>query len=172
MSEDHHAVPEWMRMDERNPCYRKEPLTHWDKMAAISQTAFWNTFWWMKKYKFQLIFHGRLFLRVKLTIFHQWFRWWLGADQATSHYLNQWWLVYWFMRQWASMTMSWHHIESDKTTSIYKKWKWSLVKINILWPLLTPVSLKHNIIWHRKSKCSWHLQQRKCHLRYATSLAP
>ena len=36
-------------------------------------------------------FHWSLFLRVKLTIFHHWFRKWLGADQATSHYLNQWW---------------------------------------------------------------------------------
>ena len=28
-------------------------------------------------------------------IFHDWFRWWLCADQAISHYLNQWWIVYW-----------------------------------------------------------------------------
>ena len=34
------------------------------------------------------------FPRVELTIFQHWFRYWLGADQATSHYLNQWWLVY------------------------------------------------------------------------------
>ena len=26
--------------------------------------------------------------------FQHWFRKWLGAVQATSHYLNQWWLVY------------------------------------------------------------------------------
>ena len=36
--------------------------------------------------------HWRLFLRDKLTIFQHWFRYWLGADQATSHYLKQ---VYW-----------------------------------------------------------------------------
>ena len=24
-----------------------------------------------------------------------WYGWWSGADQVTSHYLNQWWLVYW-----------------------------------------------------------------------------
>ena len=30
-----------------------------------------------------------LFLGVQLTISQHWFRWWLGADQATSHYLNQ-----------------------------------------------------------------------------------
>ena len=32
--------------------------------------------------------------KVQLTIFQHWFRWWLGADQATSHYLNQLWLDY------------------------------------------------------------------------------
>ena len=26
--------------------------------------------------------------------FQHWFRYWLGAVQATSHYLNQWWSVY------------------------------------------------------------------------------
>ena len=35
-----------------------------------------------------------LSLRVQLTIFQHWFRKWLGAVQATSHYLNQWSLVY------------------------------------------------------------------------------
>ena len=32
---------------------------------------------------------------VQLTIFNHWFRKCLGTDQATSHYLNQWWLEYW-----------------------------------------------------------------------------
>ena len=53
-----------------------------------------NTLSWMKMYEFQLRFHWNLFLRVKLTIFQHWFRLWLGADQGTCHYLNQWWLVY------------------------------------------------------------------------------
>ena len=68
-------------------------LTHWgrDKMAAIFQTAFS----WMKMYEFRLRFHCRMFPRVQLTIFMHWFRKWLGAGQATSHYLNQWWLVSW-----------------------------------------------------------------------------
>ena len=30
-------------------------------------------------------------LRVQLTIFQHWFRKWLGTNQATTHYLNQWW---------------------------------------------------------------------------------
>ena len=45
-------------------------------------------------FQFRLKFHWNLFLRVQLTIFHHWLRQWLGTVQATSHYLNQWWLVY------------------------------------------------------------------------------
>ena len=48
----------------------------------------------MKMLQFQLKFYWNLFLSVPWTIFQHWFRW-LGADQRTSHYLNQWWLVYW-----------------------------------------------------------------------------
>ena len=74
-----------------------EIFTHWgqDQMDAISQTTFSSAFSWMKMFEFQLKFHWSLFLRFQLTIFQHWFRKWLGADQATSHYLNQWWLVYW-----------------------------------------------------------------------------
>ena len=50
----------------------------------------------MKFHEFRLKFHWSLFLvRVQLTIFHHWFRRWLGAHQATIYYLNKWWLVYW-----------------------------------------------------------------------------
>ena len=37
----------------------------------------------------------KFFLRFELTLFQQLLRWWLGAYQATGHYLNQWWLFYW-----------------------------------------------------------------------------
>ena len=69
-------------------------LTHWgrDKMDAISQTPFSIVFSWIKWYEFRLRFHCNLFLEGQLTIFQHWFRYWLSADQATSHYLNQWWL--------------------------------------------------------------------------------
>ena len=72
-------------------------LTHWgrDKMDAISQTIFSSAFPIMKMFEFRLKFHWSLFLRVQLTIVHHWFRWWFGAVQAPSHYLNQWWWVYW-----------------------------------------------------------------------------
>ena len=65
------------------------------QMDAISQTTFSNAFSWMKMFEFRLKFHWSLFLRYQLTIFQHWFRYWLGAVQATSLYLNQWWLVYW-----------------------------------------------------------------------------
>ena len=43
---------------------------------------------------FKCIFLTKI-LGSQLTIFQHWFRKWLGADQATSRCLNQWWLVYW-----------------------------------------------------------------------------
>ena len=49
-----------------------------------------SAFSWMKMYEFRLRFHWSLFLSFKLTISQHWFRLWLGAVQATSHYLNQW----------------------------------------------------------------------------------
>ena len=63
--------------------------------GRVNWTTFSNIFCWMQMHEFRLKSHWRLFLRVQLPIFQHWFRWWLGAVQATSHYLNQWWLVYW-----------------------------------------------------------------------------
>ena len=87
-------------------CLGLNVLTHWgrDNMAAISQTTLSNAFSWMKMFKFRLKFHWSLFLRVQFTIFQHWFRQWLGADQATSHYLKQWWLDYW--RIYASLGLN------------------------------------------------------------------
>ena len=45
-----------------------------DKMATILQTAFTNAFSWMKSLVFWFQFHWSLFLRVRLTISHHWFR--------------------------------------------------------------------------------------------------
>ena len=72
-------------------------LTHWgrDKMVVLFQTTFLNGFSSMKMYRFRLRFHWSLFPRAQITIFQHWLRYWLGAGQATSHYMNHWWLVYW-----------------------------------------------------------------------------
>ena len=65
------------------------------KMDAIFQMTFSNVFLWMKMYDFRLRFHWCLFLRFQFTIIQHWFRELLDAVQATSHHINQWWLVYW-----------------------------------------------------------------------------
>ena len=72
-------------------------LTHSgrDKMAAIFQMIFSSVLSWVKTYKFWLRFHWCFFLRFQVTIFQHWFRYWLGPDDATSHYLSHWWKVFW-----------------------------------------------------------------------------
>ena len=68
-------------------------LTHLgrDKIDTIFQTTFSNAISWMKMFEFRLKLHWTMFLKVQLTIFQHWFRQLLGAEQATSHYLNQCW---------------------------------------------------------------------------------
>ena len=63
---------------------------HWgrDKMAATINMTFSNAFSWMKMYEFWFKFPWHLFLRVYQkysSILSD------NEDQATSHYLNQWW---------------------------------------------------------------------------------
>ena len=62
------------------------PLTHLslDKMVAISQATFSNTFLWTKSSVFRFKFHGSLFLRVQLTVNSCY-------GLASSPYLNQGW---------------------------------------------------------------------------------
>ena len=51
-------------------------LSHWgqNKIAAISQTTFWNACSWMEMHEFRSKFHWNLFLRVQLKIFKYWFK--------------------------------------------------------------------------------------------------
>ena len=65
------------------------------QMASIFHTAYSNAFSSMKMHRLRLKYHWMLVPLVELTISQHWLRWWLEAGQATSHYLNQWWLVYW-----------------------------------------------------------------------------
>ena len=106
-------------------------LTHWgrDQMDAFSQTTCSRAFSWMKMFEFRLKFHWRLFLRFLLTILQHWFRLWLGADQATSHYLNQWWIVYW--RIYASLGLN-ELIYSNYPST---KWYWKCrLCFSLFWP--------------------------------------
>ena len=107
-------------------------LTHWgrDKIAAFPRKHFQMHVFLMKMYEFCLRFHWGLFLRLELTILPHCFRQWLCADQATSHsshYLNQWWLVYWCISvtrpQWVKQAyhckMKPSHHSSDLTWGPY-----------------------------------------------------
>ena len=75
----------------------RDTSTHWgrDKIDEFFETAFWNAFSWMRMFEFRLTFHWSVFLRAELTRVQHWLRWWLGADQLISHYLNHWCLLYW-----------------------------------------------------------------------------
>ena len=66
-------------------------LTHRGRArwSPFSQTIFSYASSWMRTFDFQTKFHWNMFLAVLLTINHRWFR--VVAEQATSHYLNQWW---------------------------------------------------------------------------------
>ena len=96
MSPGHQQPWYWLCRISRSGLTWGRILTHWgrDKLDAISQTTFSNVFSWMKMFEFRLEFHWSMFPSDWITIIQHWFRWWLGAVQATSHYLNQWWLVY------------------------------------------------------------------------------
>ena len=56
-----------------------------------------------------------MFLRGQLTIFQHWFRQWLGADQATSNYMKQWWYIL--------LT----HICLPGPCDLYEKTRWSFL---------------------------------------------
>ena len=54
-------------------------------------TTFSNAFSWTKIMESRFKFHWNLFPGTQLITPQHWFRQWLGAEQAPSHYLNQWW---------------------------------------------------------------------------------
>ena len=79
MSLRHYILPENMRTVKSSPPGQNDRHFADD----IFKYVFMN-----EKVLFRFEFHWSLFTRVQLTIFQHWFRWWLGSDQATSHYLN------------------------------------------------------------------------------------
>ena len=64
----------------QNGCHFQDGIFKWIFLNENVWIEFWLKFRWS------------LFLGVWLTLFQHWFRQWLGANQATSHYLNWWWL--------------------------------------------------------------------------------
>ena len=70
-------------------------FTHWnlDKMATISTDDISYVSSRMRNFVFRFEFScfRSLLLRVQVTISQHWFKKWLGTEQVSSHYLNQWW---------------------------------------------------------------------------------
>ena len=62
----------------------------WTKWPLFWQRTLSIAFSWMKKIEFRFKLHWNMFPGIQLTISQHGFRRWLGAEQATSHYLDQW----------------------------------------------------------------------------------
>ena len=121
-------------------------------MDAFSQTTFSNDFSWMKMYAYRLKFHWSLFLRVQLAISQHWFRLWLGTDQATSHYLDQWWLDY--RRIYASVRLNELIIIAfTKNHAIQRL----ISNSRILWDILSDKKKKTYFHWLYWPFCIWQL---------------
>ena len=72
----------------------KIPIINWES-SPISPWMKWPPFcrwhchmYFMKGRLFPFEFHWRLFPRVQWPISQHCFRWWLGTEQVTFHYLN------------------------------------------------------------------------------------
>ena len=66
------------------------------KWQPSSHKTFSNEFSWIKMFELLLKFHWHsLSPWVQLTISQHWLRQWFGAEQATSHYLNQCCPIHW-----------------------------------------------------------------------------
>ena len=118
-------------------------------MAAISQTRFSNAFSWMEMCEFRSRFHWSLFLGIRLTTFQHWFRWWLGTDKATSHYLNRWWLDY--RRKYAPLGLT--ELNGELWNSVYPWWRHQMEIFSALLCLCegihwSPVDFPHKGQWY------------------------
>ena len=125
-------------------------LTHWgrDQIAVIFLTTFSNAFFLTKMYQCQLKFHWSSFLKARLTKFQHWFRKWLGADQATSHYLNQWWFDY--RRIYASLGLN-KIILILVANSLY-----------LTWPVHSVTFICHPHDWHLSHANFWLIALSVC----------
>ena len=93
---------------------------HWnrDNMDAISQT-FSSPFSWNGNVWISMKISLKLFLKFKFTTLRHWSRKRLGANQARSHFLDRWWLVYRCI--YASLSLKQLiYLGSDQNPSFYK----------------------------------------------------
>ena len=62
----------------------------------------------------------KLVHKVRISNIQHLFRKWLGADQVTSHYLNQWWLAYWQSAKNLNMTQQ--NMTGENCRSMLMSW--------------------------------------------------
>ena len=76
--------------------YEKIHFTHWggDKVVAISQTIF-KCIFLNETVLISLKILLKLLPEIRIDNILALVQMMLSADQATSHYLNQWWLIHW-----------------------------------------------------------------------------
>ena len=88
-------------------------LTHLplNKMAAISQMIFSDTFSWMKRFVFWLKFHWSLFFRDQLTITQHWFRYWLDDKPLSEPMLTR--FTYAYMQHKGEMHLYCCHLRFE-----------------------------------------------------------
>ena len=65
-------------------------VTPLDKMASILSDDFSKCIFLNESEIIRIQISLKFVPRVQLTVSRYWFRQWLGAEQATSHFLNQW----------------------------------------------------------------------------------
>ena len=130
---DHSVVVDWRKIRWIMPKPTQPmlvALTHRgrDKMAANFLTTFSTAFFFNDNVRISLTIHWSLFLRAQLTIFQHWFRKWLGADQATSDYLNQWWLDYRCI--YASLGLNESNREQNTKHLLNSYYSWAAMLLN------------------------------------------
>ena len=78
--------------DELNDVAKHDIIEGWLTLDRKAVKLYYVKFpQWMNIGKFWYCFHWSLFLVVWFMRIHNWFRSWLGTEQATDHYLQQWW---------------------------------------------------------------------------------
>ena len=138
-------------------------------MAAIFQTAISSAFYLIRMHTFRLMFHWSLLPRVQLTTFQHWFRWWLGAVQATSHYLNQCWHklpthICVSRPQWV-LSLCRNPLNSSYPSASYMRgelgqcwFRWWLIACSA--PSYYPNQYWLIVSWTLRSKFQWNLDQK------------
>ena len=92
-------------------------------------------------------FHWSFLHKFPMTISQHWFKWWLGAEQVTSHYWNQWSLVHDEVKKPVYQTNKFHirslDLQCISSIDIMSLWIFNFHTINYLplqwYPIIIPL---------------------------------